>query len=1012
MKNKSLILLIVSVFLLVLTSCNNNNTGDVTVFGGESQYTIVTAADAPDEAKELAKSLCDLSEGKLVSKTDSAPETDLEILIGDTNRAATATVAGELKARATTSAFYYVVAESDGKIVILSDDDVGYIYALDYIKQTYITDGKLSIPRATSEFKAVIWDDYYNSDLYFDRLTAEADKNRYEEEKGQLKDEMNKYEDEKGNPILTIEQAIQQYKDQAAAFKSEDFGVYSSAQFVTSNTYGMPGITPGDKTDHPRILFTNETKETVYNNLSAKENAKAYRQYIALSDAPCDGKFKDLTGNMSENYDDGVSAQIEAKAFRYAMERDAEKYPNPDDDPAALYGYEAIVAAKNAMLTINVPHTVGDWCRTYGHLMYVVACVYDWCYDLMTETDKQQFIDGGVVLLGKHFEIVCYSGPGGDQTPTKQGTAYGHGAEDQLLVDYLAFAIATYNEAPDIYNLVAGRILNEYTKAQNYLFKSGSHWEGSMYGSVRTAATIVSNILFNKMKNGTELPFENVDEAILTSTYYIRPDGLPFRIGDQNENKTYASFQFNWYAVDCFYAGNLYDSAYLKSISYKYLNGFNTFYNGVAGMSVIQFLAINNPETSYIYEGTAPLTRTTSYPNTNIFLRSANNDKNAFAVYMTMPETYATSHGHMECGSFQIFYKGILASDSGAYTSWGGAHHMGYNMSTISSNSLLIYNPKYKDHFNSERKNWVYSGGQSIDNSAVLPDTYEAILASPARGQCVSLGTANVEVNGKYLYSYMGGDMTGAYDDDTVDEVTRYMFAVATGREDYPLVFITFDRITATDASFHKAALIHTQMEPTITEDGFAIITNTERGNSGKMIVQSVGFDTEYVAWGGEGQEYWIPGVDENGNYSLEDGYNLPVDHKSVDGSVEEYGWGRIEISPAVHEKTNHMLTVMYVTDATNNASPIKAAEIVSDNLVGSELFGKSVMFPKDESLLESESTFTVSGGECFVAGVEAGNWQVLDANGTVVATATAQEGTNLINFTLSAGTYTLKLAN
>ena len=107
----------------------------------------------------------------------------------------------------------------------------------------------------------------------------------------------------------------------------------------------------------------------------------------------------------------------------------------------------------------------------------------------------------------------------------------------------------------------------------------------------------------------------------------------------------------------------------------------------------------------------------------------------------------------------------------------------------------------------------------------------------------------------------MGGDMTKAYDAETVDEVTRYMFSVATGNPEHPLALVTFDRITSKEASYRKSALIHTQQEPEITSDGFAIVTNTKKDYSGKMIVQRVGFDTTYTLVGGEGKEFWLSDV-------------------------------------------------------------------------------------------------------------------------------------------------------
>ncbi len=982
MKNKSLILLILSVFLLVLTSCDSNEAAEsVIVFsGGKTDYAIITPDGASEEVLALANELADLS-GTGEVRTDASAETELEILVGDTNRAATMDAVKKLQEASTVSALHYIIAEQDGKLVIISDSDIGYIYALDYIKATYIADASLTIPRKTYDFKQVLWDDYYASELYFDRLTAEADKNRYDSEKDQLENEMNRYEENKGNNILTVEQAIEQYKNKVASFNTADFGEYTPATFISANVYREPTVYPGNS--HPRVYFTDKSIDSVRESLNASESVYAYRKYIALSDAPCDGKFKSVSGNMTHNYDSGVPAQIEAKAFRYAMTGEE------------IYGYEAIYAAKNAMLTIDVPHTVGDWCRTYGYLMSVVAYVYDWCYDLMTPEDMAQIIAGGVNLLGMHFEIVCYNGAT-NKVPNAQGTMYGHGAEDQLLVDYLSFAIATYNEAPEIYDFVAGRILNDYVEGQNFLFQSGSHWEGSMYGPVRTAATIVSNILFNRMTDGTVTPFENVKEAIITATYYERPDGQVFRIGDLNEN--HVAYKFAWLGPITFFAGNLYGDSYLKSYSYEKTNSFKNFTNAVAALSPIQFLAINNPDISHSYAGTMPLTRTTSYPNTNIFARSANDDKNAFAIYMTMPENYASSHAHMECGSFQIFYKGALASDSGVYSSWGGAHHMGYNMQTISSNSLLIYNPDLADRLNTARPNMVYSGGQSIDNGANLPETLEQLMNHPAMGQCTSLGVANVEEGGRYLYSYMGGDMTNAYDEETVSEVCRYMFAVATGNNECPLVFMTFDSITSLDAAYKKTALIHVQEEPTITKDGYAIITNTKGDNNGKMVVQSVGYGTDYTVIGGEGKQYWV--VDKN----------IPANETLIEGSIAEYGWGRIEISPSEAEKTNHMLTVMYVTDADNKKAPVKAENITSDNLTGAMIFGKAVLFSENEKLLTEESSFTLTeSADCYIAGVEEGSWNIMK-DGSIIDTVTVDDTTHIITFTASgAGEYTIQ---
>ncbi len=982
MKKKSLILTLASLLLLVFTSCTSDESKVTVFFGGSTEYSVVISADASDDEKNLASEMQNLSGAKEIL-TDMSVESAREIIIGDTSRAATAAMAEKLREAQSAYAIHYLIAESDGKIVIFSNADVGYVYAMEYLKEKYITDGAFVIPKGTCDINYTLWDDYLNSELYYNRLLAESEKNPIN---GGT---------ESGTGDITMEYWIEKYKNMVADFDTASFGTYASTEFSSKNKYTVKPAEYPTVGAHPRVLFTENSINTLRENLNAKENSNARTKYIALSEAGCDGKFRPRSSNETTNWDATIAGKIEAMAYRYAMTGDQ------------IYGYQALYAIKNAILTIDVTHDEPDWCREYGYLMYVCACVYDWCYDLMTETDKTQLINGTVNLLGMHLEIVCYVNET-NKVPSAQQAAYGHGAEDQLLVDYLSFAIACYDEAPEIYDFVAGRIYTEYVDAQNFLYDSGSPYEGTMYGAHRGNATMMANILFDRMTDGTEAPFtDSLEDVAITMIHQIRPDGWVYRIGDINENKT--DYDYRAHGAFWFYTGNFYENSYIKSYAYEYLNRFSSFTNAVALLSSIQLLAINDPEVSYVYHGTAPLTTSTTYPYTSIYAKSENENPNAFGVYMTMPETHVYSHGHAEAGSFQIYYNGsILASDSGAYTSWGGLHHMSYNMSTISSNSILVYNPKYAGTTNSQQGNLVYSGGQSIASSVKLPYTLSDIKTNPRFNQCTSLGSVTVEQNGLYLYSYLGGDMTKAYDATTVSDVSRYMFTVATGDKNCPYAVLIFDRITSKDEDFHKAALIHVQNEPTITKDGYAIITNGD----GRLVVQSVGEACEYVKWGGKDKEFWIPGVDENGNYSLADGYNIPTNIALKDGSEAEYGWGRIEISPAEAAKTNYMLTVMYVTDSSNNTIT-KAEKITSDNLAGSVIFGKAVLFSKNEKLLTKESSFELSAGaDCFVSGVKEGTWQITHANGET-ETVTVKGGENLITFKANeAGTYTLKPVN
>ncbi len=808
----------------------------------------------------------------------------------------------------------------------------------------------------------------------------------------------------------------EQYREKLASFNSADFGDYSADVFIKGNIYRKPTVYPG--ADHPRLLFTKNTIDSVRKNLTADENKYAYKDYLAFSETEWDGTFASMSEGMNSNFNGEQVAVIEAKAFRYAMTGEEK------------YGYEAIIAAKNAMLGINVAHNISDFCRRYGFLMYVVACVYDWCYDLLSAEDKKQLLSGGVNLLGTCQEVCCRI-KDGNILPIAQGNIFDHGAEDQVLVDYLSFAIAVFNEAPEIYELVAGRVLNDHVEGQNFLLQSGSHWEGTCYGFCRATSVLVSNTIISRMTDGYFAPFTpKLRDVVRTSVSYLRPDKQAYRLGDMSQNREMIEGpQIFWMPENCFYAGTLYKDAYLKSVGYKYLKEYSVFMNSVTGLTCVQFLAINDPEIPHVYEGEVPLITRTYYPLTNIFAKSAHDDKDAFGIYMTMPENCAASHAHLECGSFQIYYKGSLASDSGSTAGGGAPHRLGYAVQTIAANSVLVYNPALKDIKIPTRMNMAYSGGQSYRKTYYFPKTLEELMNHGGFGQCKTLGVKTLEEGGKFRYAYMAGDMTKAYDDETVDEVSRYMIAFATDNEKCPFAFMTYDRITAKDKSFHKSVLLHIQQEPKI--DGrFAIITDTrrdeeptgeipdkytlimdaEKNYNGKMVVQAFGDENEYTVIGGEGKQWWLPGVDENGNYSLEAGKNLDICEKIVQNSMQEYGWGRIEISPKVHDYTNRILSVMYVTDADNNDTPTEAKDVSTEGLAGAEIFGKTVFFPKNTKLYKEELTAFAKNadGECHFTGLHAGKWAIMEGE-TEISRFEIFGGANMFSLPLKAGKYTLK---
>ena len=731
--------------------------------------------------------------------------------------------------------------------------------------------------------------------------------------------------------------SIEGIKELNNSFDTSVFGGYETLNTFVSH-FPHPPVYP-TKDKHPRVMVSSHNIDKIRQNLEKPQNDSAYRSYLEYYK-------KEMTGEYSGNTFE-LLTRIEAKAFRYLMTGEE------------LYGYQAIYNIKNAILTAE--HIEIDPYRAYGLTMYVAACVYDWCYPLLTDKDKSEIVRGAINLLGKRMEVGC--------PPAKEGAIAHHTVECQILRSYLSLGIATYDEYPEIYEFVAGRLYNDIVPAQNFMLGSEKHWEGAYYAPFRFCNLLDAQYLILAMSEGKAEMF-NADSLYTVANTFMdfTLPGLTYDRIHVFEMGDVAASTFIDYFSSCFFASNMFADARLKGFSYNHFHHATDFDKTIDNtyVSPIRYLIINDPdvEPTDPFEG-RELVKMTKFPGSAIFARSAWNDKNAAAVYMTMPEFYSASHSHAEAGSFQIYYKGMLASDSGYYTTHGIGHHAAYTRQTISSNSILVYNPGFiveggwRDH--------VYSGGQSLRQDItriIAPYTLESAMECASMNQLTVLGKA-CDTRGGYRFSYIAADMTKAYDEETVEEVTRHMLSVMTDDAAHPMVFVTFDRITAVKSHFKKTALLHSKSAPTVTDDGFVIITNTKDGNNGRLVAQSLLTDMSVSVFGdGNGAEY-----------TIQDTVFKP---RSYDYSDPDY---RIELSPKSPSKTDLILTVMYVTDADNSESPVKATDISTDTLAGACLFGRAILFGKSPELIKESFEIDIPKAcgkvDVLVAGVAHGKWQV-----------------------------------
>ena len=313
---------------------------------------------------------------------------------------------------------------------------------------------------------------------------------------------------------LSVEGAftIPTLKTGIESFTDSNFGggsVTTNLAAAAGKSYDAPLTTPIDA--HPRVLFNAADIADINATLNNAAHSEKITLYRELLDAETDGilpaaSVHDSSPKGTHNYDESVLSEIRAMAFDYQVTGNL------------LSGYRAIYALKNYLKTIDIRSMTGDQERQHGNIMYNAACVYDWCYDLLTETDKQQ------IVLGVEKKIVTGSNNSGERMeigfpPKQQQAMTGHGSERQLLRDYLAFAIAIYDEYPGWWEFIAGRFYEEFVPVRNAYYEAGYVPQGlSNYVTIRYASDLWSAWLV-KAATGT-LPYNAANMKQVVRTAY------------------------------------------------------------------------------------------------------------------------------------------------------------------------------------------------------------------------------------------------------------------------------------------------------------------------------------------------------------------------------------------------------------------------------------------------------------------------------------------------------------
>ena len=728
-----------------------------------------------------------------------------------------------------------------------------------------------------------------------------------------------------------------------------------------NQTVKMPKKYPSPKVyptigEHPRLLFNTQNKELIRAAFEGDEKRRAATIEYAnefnsgiLGEVMTHPRSSSLGPRGEHNLNEEILEVCIYKAFLYQM---------TDDTQAALDAKRMIM---EYMTTMKIIGGVGDPERNFGFAMFAAAIVYDWCYDLISPEERVEMINtvANVVCAGKNMEVGF--------PPEKQNAVCGHGSERQILRDYLSFSLAIYDEEPSWYEFVGGRFFEEYVPVRNEYYKAGMYPQGvSTYIQIRFTSDLWSAWI---MKSATgAIPYDEAMKEILPSLFnrIVDGDSTLFMEGDdslsQHINILYG---LSFASSICAY---LFDdprtAAWAKHLEYKY--------SATVYMLILRSTGVDEDTDRFAaldlikYNGGF----------LNEIVAHNGRSKDSASVLMKIGGYTTANHDHGDAGSFQIYYKGILAGDSGVYDSYGTRHHYKYHQATVAHNALLLYR---------DGKSYGQRGHYEPEALAEwMSDEYKSATLSGA-----SLGYKNGDKS-RPEYAYIAGDVSHQYEEGAVEMADRRMLAIldAPGSE-IPLYLFVFDRLRAERDGDRAAFLLHTKGEPIV--DGSTV---TASYGGGRLVLKSILGGDSIIRIGGK-----------DNNYNL-DGEQLPTRNGEDDGY-----WGRVEISPEPSGRMHTMLNLLYATDI-ENGTVCATARIDGESLVGATIGEYAVIFSDTDEPRSTKMSFATEGDELkyYVSGVKAGDWRVAVGNTTLTVTATEEGG--LLTFTAPAGTVTVAPAN
>ena len=806
------------------------------------------------------------------------------------------------------------------------------------------------------------------------------------------------------NGWATYTYTYNEYKALLNAEKSElDKITISGTTSIDSSPYSAPKTYPKEGV-HPRLLVTadviDEIRTALVREDTRDEMISILRDVCFKANDYASGADLGTATNPTypaswpsgtHNYLEDLLNSITSKAFLYL-------YTGTE-----YYAVEALRYIMQYMETMDMKSDVGDPERYYGHVMFTAALVYDWCYDAMTDADREE-----LVKCIKNVASGTHDGEGNMEIgfpPEGQGAVCGHGSERQILRDYLAVALAIYDEYPDWYDYIGGRFFQDYVPVREEFYKSGMYPQGiSVYIAIRFTSDLWSAWLMQTATGSN--PYEGMgQDQIIRSVFSRVVDGSFYFLeegDDQEEVNKWGQNRLKQYALAAYISSYLYDdptAAAWANGDWIESSSARANWKAVNGAPIFQLLLRSTgvDNTGDRHEGLDLICYNGGFLNEIVAHDGWGADD--VSVLMKIGGRTTANHDHADAGSFQIYYKGVLAGDTGFYDTYNhnsDSHFKTYHQATVAHNSILIYEEK-----TSWGRKTINSYGQKAGSTYAEPKNLSTWLSSTYKTADLLGVSYKYDTKGNPKYAYIAGDITPAYHAVSTTyarSVQRRMLSVFnTQNTDVPMYFFVYDRVEIGSSNYQVAFLLHTVNEPTIEGNTVTAIsggnaTNGKPKSGGKLVLQSVIGDCTIEKIGGENMNYVVNGSQVATGDGEDDGF-----------------WGRVEIKTKKNTGTNQtLLNVMYVTDA-NKTLTLPATSFSTDKVDGAAIGNTVAVFLKNTTSNTDTITFTAPDTDFgtkvfyYVSGMADGKWTITCGTQTINVTVDEDDG-GLLVFNTYAG--------